>query len=350
MTGADSEPAEHQASSDSTSWQWVDSSDVTRLDVREVQVVSLASTLQAAAVNADHLLVHGDAIFVIDDGARAIRRYDRSGQLVFSVPIGKGAASDLLAPHAMVASDEKLFVMDRNHLNGVTVIDAKGKVAKRIKIQSTSSLSGIASDDSILLVARSGLQSELSEPMGVSLLSRVEASGASYPVRCVADPLYRASIRSHGFYSAFRSVGVASLNGIVYCRQPVSPVVQRFRSAGDSLTPIRVVPPFYRRGRDAAMSLNQRDINAFTSTWTEHLDFFPYGGGFYSVYAHFDTVISARKYRLFGCSIKNRVASSCGMANLADRPLSFLPPDTLATLKVRDGKRPEVVLSVVRTR
>jgi hypothetical protein len=98
------------------------------------------------------------------------------------------------------------------------------------------------------------------------------------------------------------------------------------------------------------MSLNQRDINAFTSTWTEHLDFFPYGGGFYSVYAHFDTVISARKYRLFGCSIKNRVASSCGMANLADRPLSFLPPDTLATLKVRDGKRPEVVLSVVRTR
>ncbi len=349
-SGSVGERKSDQNASDSTSWSWIASDSVRELTLDEVGATTLESSGNLRFVSGDRLAVSQSSIYVVDEGAHAIRRYDRKGRVVYSLTVGSPALPRIISPDALVAVGDTLYVMDRNHANGITVLDGFGKILKWIDVRTTSSLSSFARADSAVIVANSGLSSELAKNEVASLVHRVDSSGAIASIGCRPDPTYSASIRRNGLYSLFRSVGVSVSEGVVYCRQSVTPVVQRFKVNGDELSPLSLVPPFYRRSADVPLSLNQRDINSFSSLWTEHLDFVVYDAGFHSVYAQFDSTRNQRRYRLFRCLKAGIAFSSCGIADMDERPMAFVEPDTLVVLSVNDGASSEVRVKWVHIR
>lgn len=315
----------------------LDSSQVAALVLDSAGAIPLRGAGKDAAVEVTSLQATSHALYVIDEGAQAVRKYDRSGRLVFSVPSGRKSGGPLVSPEALAVRGDSLFVMDMKPSRGITILGTDGKVIGHVNVPSPASLATLAPTATGFAVTSIGLESSVVEGTATFLWT-LGADGSVQPVGCSPDPIYAVSLRKRGFLGLFRNVGVSVNESRLYCRQPVSPVVQVFTLSGDSLPSIKVIPPFYRMGADAPQSMNQLTVNQFTSTWTEHLDFHPFGNGFLSVYAHFDVKRNARVYSLFRCVGDTGPSGyRCGTTEMTRRPLAFIAPDTIVTVELAEA-------------
>lgn len=153
-----------------------------------------------------------------------------------------------------------------------------------------------------------------------------------------------------GYFAAHRGLGVRARNGRVYCRQPISPVIQVYSADGRQSDGIKYAPPFYKAGTDKPLSLFQDDLNAFGASWTEHLDFFPSDSGFVSVYTSFDTLSNGRRFTIFKCRTHETDTPSCVAGDVPLRPFALLGEDTLVTVERTTASDTITLLQLLRVR
>lgn len=327
-TGAATPNVDRQSTVES---KQLDSSSVSALQLDSLTEIELGDVTTQFPVRVSSLHVAGNRIAVIDKGGRAVRMYDRSGRHLFSVATNRAAPNLLLKPEALRIQGDSLFVMDMSHKRGVAVVDMKGQVARVITLPANASMTGLDVGDSIVATASLLLDTEVKLP-GARFVFVSTTSGRAIARICAPDAMYAASLERRGFLALFRNIGVRKYADRLYCMQPVSPVIQIFSVAGDSIGTIDVVPPFYRRGKDAPQSMDQLAINRFTSTWTENVDFFPFENGFLSVYTHFDSTKNRRLFELFRCTGQNAGNYHCAMAQSTLQPLALIGSDTIASV------------------
>ena len=345
-TGAKNGNVVNQSAIDS---KRLDSTAVAALHLDSLSEIELGADSTQFPVKVSSMHVTGNRVAIIDKVGRAVRMYDRSGRHLFSMATNRRAADQLLKPEVLRIHGDSLFVMDMNQKRGVAVVSPTGQVARVISLPPNTSMSGLDIGDSIVAAASMLPDSDFELP-GARLVTVSTTSGHPIARVCEPDPLYATSLKRNGFFSLFRAFGVRKFGNRIYCMQPISPSIQVFDLAGDSVGTIDVVPPFYRRGKDAPQSMNQLSINEFTSTFTENVDFFPFEHGFVSVYTHFDRATSRRFFELFRCVLQNDNQYRCGMTQSALRPFTVIGGDTVATIiyGTRADSPPHLRLSKLR--
>ena len=280
-------------------WEYmlVDSVDAVVFAVDSVGMIPLGSSIDESPVNVSRAVVTPGAVSITDAGTGRILRYGRNGRLEFSIPTGAKMSARLIRPVDLAVSGDSLFVLDMDQNNGITVIDGSGAVVGAHDVPTNASTSSIAFADGRFVVTT--IARDVDVLAGTArYTSIIDADGSFLTQVCKPDPMYAQSLNARGLFGLFRGVSASIHGERIYCHQALTPIVQVFTLQGDSLPAIRVAPPFYRRGTDAPQSMNQLELNEFSSTWTEHLDFYPFDDGFLSVYALFDITENQRRYLL----------------------------------------------------
>lgn len=275
----------------------------------------------------DHVQITPDRIFVSDNASSLMRGYSRAGVPIFSVPTHRTEQLD--NPVQLSAIGDTLLVVDIDQHRGMTVIGPDGRIIRAVPLQVGSSTVGVAPLDGSLAVGTIAENADLATGHG-AFVGVVTKHGELIASGCHPDPLYQESVKRTGLYAMFRFVGVSTRDNNIYCRQPVTPVVQIIGQDGRLVQVIREAPPFYRRGPDRPQSMNQPIVEQFRSTWWEHAQFYPVADGFISVYMTFDIGVGETVYRLFACR-KTSGRSSCGVKVVPGIPVTFIQPDTLVT-------------------
>lgn len=314
-------------------WEYmlVDAVDATVLAVDSVAMIPLGSSIDESPVKVSRVVVTPSAVSITDVGTGRILRYGRNGRLEFSIPTGAKTSARLIRPEDLAVSGDSLFILDMDQNNGITVIDGSGAVVGAYDVPTNASTSSIAFADGRFVVTT--IARDVDVLAGTARFASLsDADGSFLTQVCEPDPMYAQSLNARGLFGLFRGVSASIRGNRIYCHQALSPIVQVFTLQGDSLPSIRVAPPFYRRGTDAPQSMNQLELNEFTSTWTEHLEFYPFDDGFLSVYTLFDIAENQRRYLLFRCHALPSALWQCGTGEVQGRPLAFIAPDTLVTI------------------
>jgi hypothetical protein len=274
--------------------------------------------------------IFGERIFVIDWSAHMVRAFHRSGLPIFSIPID-GRVDGLDNPMSLAVVRDTLYVLELNKERGITAFDLQGRRTRHFLLDIGSAAMDVTPVGDTLVVATSALDPDVAR--GRALLVRtVTREGTTLAAGCTPDPSYRKSVRRRGLLAMFRYVGVTESAGLLYCRQPATPVVQVLHPDGRAAGILRRAPPFYTPPPDVHESMNQVVIDRFRARWTEHTQFYPRPGGFLSVYSTPDSVTGAVRYRLFACD-STAGPVRCHVGESHGEPVAFVAPDTLVVLE-----------------
>lgn len=329
----------------------LDSSEVSKLAVQPVASISLKPVGDYPILSISSLQVVGNDLYFIDSKSTVVHGFGKNGNWRFSTSLKAGRRG----PGALIAlalRSDTIFVADMNPAMGITMLSRAGKIIGNIDLQGRTTILGMVATPDALVLTHTSPDSVIRDGRG-DFLSRVGTSGELQPFGCTPDPLYAESLNRGGFYGKARFTGVAMSEDGIYCRQPVTPIVRRFTFAGDTLPSISLVPPFYMRGEDRALSMNQLELDKFDSHFTEHLQFYRSGNSFLSVYSIFDQGSNVRYYPLFRCTRSGASGEwrSCAIARMPKPPLAFLAPDTVITAQLTESEAdslPMLKLSVLR--
>lgn len=345
-TPADRATLDTAASQALSSYTVLDSASAPIVRLQRVGSIRLG-TDAATAGSVDNAAMTANDLFVIDEAAGLLRGYGRNGRQRFELPIHQ-SGTGLGSPVQLVADGDTLLVIDIAEARGVTVVSPNGTIVRQVPLHVGSATVGVAPiPGGKLAVARIGLNTAIRDGTA-RLVAIVTPQGAELSSGCIPDPIYRKSVKQNGLFAMFRFLGVSEHGARLYCRQPVTPVVQVLAEDGTFVGAIRVAPPFYRRGADQAASMDQLETERFRSTWWEHAQFYPLAHGFVSVYMSYDTTAANTKYRLFACD-SSGAHSACGVAEIHGAPLTFVYPDTLVVSEplARVGTAHELGLYVI---
>jgi hypothetical protein len=306
--------------------------DMVPLRLDRVGQISLGRSAAESPASVERVKIGETMIMVVDEAGRRIRTFGRDGRLVANLAIDSTPKRDHRSPVALAARGDSMFVLDLDQSRGVTAYDGQGHRLFQFPIRLNVSTVDYAVDGQSSVVASMGKDDDiLNRRRG--LLWTVERDGGSRLIGCVPDPLYRTSLQGDQLFQLFRFFGVAIGYGKVYCRQPVSPVVQMLGLDGRSLGVLRRAPPFYMRPPDISQrNANKPTMDAFRAKWTEHAYFFPRSKGFLSSYTTFDLKNGRDRHLLFACDSATG-PTRCGTSELAGRPADFIAPDTLVVVE-----------------
>lgn len=301
-----------------------------KLVLRPVDTIALGhADSSPAEVRATRVINQRE--YVLDFAGHALRVFDRSGQVLYTVPIGGPAQAALATPIDLAVRHDTVFVLDLNKEEGISAYDYDGNWLSRIPLKSVgSSMMDIAVDDSTVLIAATLLDSDIRSG-DASIVRVVNLDGHSAPVGCAPDSKYRESIVRNGLLQIFRAFGVSSYGGLVYCRQVSTPVVQIIGRDGRRVGVENIAPPHYLWPPEAPMTQNVMAVNRYRSKWMAHTHFYPRPSGFLSVYTTYDQQRGSDVYRLFSCD-SARGPVGCDTVSIAGVPQDFIEPDTLAVL------------------
>jgi len=300
------------------------------LVLRRVGRIVLGIAPQQTPAQAGRVVVAGDRVLVADKARRRLLAFDRSGALLAELPFGKGPLAGAKNPVAFAVARDTAFVLDLSAA-GIIALNIPSQTATNLSMRRRSSAIDLARlKNGALAVAEVGLDPEVVD--GKATIIRLLAQDATHELRvCRPHSIYAASIRRGGIISMFREFGVTADEEHVFCRQPVTPVVQFFEANGAPAGAISFAPPFYQPPPgDISATTNVREIGRFTSTWTEHARFFPHGKGFLSVYRRHDLDRGVPIHSLFACDAVS-VPVRCRVGSLTGEPFQ-LTGDTLFVL------------------
>lgn len=297
------------------------------LRMQLIATVRLGNSAANTPVAVDRVKLSPNRIYVLDEAGGAVRAYDRRGTPIFTLSTGRSGARQLDTPAGMALRGDTLLLVDIDPRSGLSVVDSSGVILRQVPLEVGSTTVGVAPAGERTAVATIVSSADVISGRG-RFIHVVNDSGVSVASGCTPDALYAASVRRGGLFAMFRFTGVTASDGRLYCRQPVTPVIQVLDSRGELVNVIRTAPPFYRRGTDVPQSSNQVVVERFRSTWWEHQYFFPLRGGFVSVYSKYDTSAADSRNRLFGCTSLG-TPGDCFVADAPGAPLDLIAPDTL---------------------
>jgi hypothetical protein len=286
-------------------------------------------------------------IAVLDE--QSIRRYGSDGVLQWRVQLRRATTPSLTTPQSIRWRGDSLVAIDMNQRLGLSVVSPDGTLSPLGPVNTAASLASLEVVSSGFVVTSIALDDDIRR--GDARFAFVlDSTGTTRHALCDFHPTYSESIGSGGYFGYHRGLGARVQDSLVYCFQALTPVVQVHDLRGARRAPLRVAPPFYRRGADAPASPNQADLNRFAATWMEHGAFFPHDSGFVSVYTTFDAEANERIFLLFSCRLREAVAEDCRTGRLRDRPYQLLPPDTLVTIDYAGDEASPVRLRYLRLR
>jgi hypothetical protein len=321
---------------------------VDSMKLSEVAFVSLGTDTNSSPRSIHSLAVSRNGIALADGVRHQIRNFDRSGRSKGTLQYD-GVDGSLKTPVSISVMADTAYVLDLDENRGVTVTTEAGRISRRIPLETGSSGFSIAATENGLI--GTGVGSDAGIRAGtVRFAYRLDHNGRKLSTMCTPDPVYAASIARNGMFQLFRAAGVSTRDGRVFCRQPVSPLVQVFDTRGNRLPYPMVAPPFYLRQNDAPQSMNQRALERFAATWTEHRAFHPTADGYLSVYSRFDPKAQRVRFQLFRCRAAKSVEMRCGVAESEREPLAFVEPDTIVTaaFPATGDRRAQLHFSVIR--
>lgn len=283
--------------------------------------------------------------FVLLDGiSRSVRWYERSGRERREVSWQD--IPEISRPIALTVDGDKVFVVDVDPRRGAARLDSLGHTDLRVAPRLATSISDVVPRPSEFVFA--AILEKTSVAAGrAHVLAWTRANGDTIRTACAPEAVYRNSAKRDGMYALFVAAGVRVFNGLVFCRQPASPVVQVYDTLGALRTVLRVAPPFYRRPADVHASMNPQRVDQFRSTFTEHLGFWPHDQGFISVYSQFDLTRGTTVYRLFSCD-SYESPTVCGTAETDYQPVDFIAPDTLVAIDPTESGQNARAVSLLR--
>lgn len=287
--------------------------------------IYLGNAVSNSASEIEDAVLTSNRVYVIDGAAHQIRGYDRDGASVFNVPYGPKEA--IRAPVGIDVVHGTVGLLELSRTEGIIELNANGISQGGTVFRLESSAIDVSSIGNQFAVATIQTEEGLAKGSG-SIVSIVSSMGATVAEGCAPNPLYQASVRKHGLLQLFRKMGVTTRNGVIYCRQPVSPVVQMLSSTGVLLGAVNLAPPFYRAPGDMPLSMSQRQLERFRGTWTEHVQFYPTATGFVSIYLSYDTKVGRNEYDVFACDSASG-ALQCQGGRAPGRPVFLLGSDTL---------------------
>ena len=346
-TGCESRSA--PASAEASAWQEerLPPERVDRLLLDSIGVVPLGRSAEDAPAKVVDVAISAVGIAVADE--RTIMRYGTDGVLQWRLQLTRATTPSLSSPQSIRWWGDRLVAIDMNQRLGLSVISPDGTLSALGPVQSAASLSSLEVDSSGFVVTSIGLDGDIKSG-GARFAFVLDSAGATRHALCDFHPAYSESIGRGGYFGYHRGLGARVHDSLVYCFQALTPVVQVHDLRGDRRAPLRVAPPFYRRGADAPASPNQATLNRFAATWTEHAAFFPHDSGFVSVYTTFDTEANERIFLLFSCRLREEAVEGCRTGRLRDRPYQLLPPDTLVTIDYSGDDTSPVRLRYLRLR
>jgi hypothetical protein len=297
---------------------------------------SLQSAGSGLPLKVSRIAVQGNRVYVLDTRQRALFTFSRRGERLRRWPDSTAAGPG--HPIAIASVAESLFVLELSRPHGIHVLNLQGEWLSERPRRTGTSTTDLASSLTALAVGLLAPDSQLTQGTG-RFIGLVGSAGDVIARGCQAHPAYAASLKRRGMLQLFRSIGVTADAGAIYCRQPVTPVVQVLDSTGRIVRVVRWTLPDYRAPSDAAESMNPRSIERFRSTWLEHMVFHPRPSGFLSVYATFDPVQGRDRYIVLACD-STAATLNCGRAESSYNPLAFLPPDTLVLSLPADSAHP----------
>lgn len=290
-----------------------------------IKSIRLGDRPSNTAVEIEDAVVTSDRVYVIDGATHHVLGYSRSGSPILSIPYGSGAA--IKSPIDIDASPEMIGLLELSRTDGIIGLTSNGAVPHRIPLNLESSAIDMVSIGNQFAVATIQRERDLAAGTG-SIVSIVNSEGKVVARGCTPNPLYASSVKQHGMLQFFRQMGVTTGQKVIYCRQPVSPVVQMISSTGTSLGVVTRAPPFYRAPVDVPQSTNQRQVERFRATWTEHVQFYPTVAGFVSIYLTYDTTAGRNEYDVFVCDSASGPIQ-CRAGRAPGKPIDLLGSDTL---------------------
>lgn len=296
-------------------------------ELRLITTVPLGGRPEDTPASVSRGRISKNRIYISDQAGRRIRVYDRLGRSLFTLPTRRSGPGEIHNPVGLALREDTLVLVDIDPKRGLTAIDSAGRVAYQRPLRVGSSTVGVTSLGNDIAVATILLDADIVQGKG-GFIHVVDDKGTSKAVGCAPDPLYRESLRAGGLYELFRFTGVSTDGDLLYCRQPITPVVQVLSPRGDVDHVIRIAPPFYRRGPDVPQSGNQMVLDRFRGTWWEHAHFFPLSPGFVAFYATYDTLTQQTRHRIFGCRGAGNT-QDCYVADVPGSPIDVIAPDTL---------------------
>ncbi len=346
-TGCESRSA--PASAEASTWQEepLRPERVDRLLLDSIGVVPLGRSAEDAPAKVVDVAISAAGIAVL--GEHSITRYASDGVLQWRLQLKRATTPSLTMPQSIRWWGDGLVAMDMNQRLGLSVVSPDGTLSSIGPVHSAASLASLEVVSNGFVVTSIGLDDDVKSD-GARFAFLLDSTGATRHALCDFHPAYSESIGRGGYFGYHRGLGARVHDSLVYCFQALTPVVQIHNLRGDRRAPLRVAPPFYRRGADAPASPIQENLNRFAATWTEHAAFFPHDSGFVSVYTTFDAEANERIFLLFSCRLREEVAEGCRTGRLRDRPYLLLPPDTLVTIDYSGDDTSPVRLRYLRFR
>jgi len=302
-------------------------SEVVPLKTEMLRSIPLGTNARETPIGVSRVWMTGDRIAVLDEAGRTIRGYNRGGTALFSSAFGRGTGVDVREPVALAMRSDTTFILD---LDGrIAALSADGRQTNVMRTGLPSSTVDYVPDGDGFLIATIAKDSAIASG-SAAIVWRVTRDARREVVGCHPDDLYRTSIGHKGMFQAFRFFGVSASKDLVYCRQPLTPLVQIVDTRTKATQYLRRAPPFYRRPSDIPETMNQARVNDLRAQWTEHARFIPLPSGFVSFYTTFDGKDGRDRYLMFMCDSTSG-ATRCGTAEVPQPPLAFLAPDTLVT-------------------
>lgn len=325
-------------------YELMSASEVVPLRTEMLGSIHLGASHGETPIGLSRVSVSDSRITVLDEAGRTIRGYTRSGRLLFTTGFGRQSGLDLREPVAVAVQSDTTLVLDLD--GNIAVLNALGHQTKLTRTRLPSSTVDYVINADTFIIATITKDSAIASG-SAAILWRVLPDGGHEILGCHPDKLYSASITQKGMFQAFRFFGVSAVEQFVYCRQPLTPLVQIVDTRTKSTRYLRRAPPFYKRPADIPETTNQARVDDLRSRWTEHARFIPLPSGFVSFYTTFDKKNGRDRYLIFMCDSASRRAQ-CGTANLEDQPLDFLPPDTLLVANSKTSPPALKALSVYR--
>lgn len=322
-----SEGASPVATAELSRFEQLSDRDAPQRQLRLIATVDLGTGTENTPASVSRAKISYNRIYVSDEAGRTIKGYDRRGRLVFTLATRRTGLREIHTPVGLALRGDTLLMVDIDQKRGLTAVDSTGHIAYQRPLAVGSSTVGVTPFGRDMAVATILENADITEGRG-GFIHVVDDTGGSKAAGCLPDPLYRESVRAGGLYAMFRFTGVATSGNLLYCRQPITPVVQVLTSSGDRAHVIRLAPPFYRRGSDVPQSMNQVVLDRFRGTWWEHAHFFPVSSGFVSVYASYDTSTGQTRHRIFGCGAVD-AARDCYVSDVPGSPVDVIASDTL---------------------
>ena len=305
--------------------------DTVRVGVRNVGTMDLrlVDSIRFGVTHAERPSEMTDAVrdestwYVLDYHDRTIHAYDLAGR---ALPLswetlGRGKLS---SPQRLALVGDTLMVADAGAAGVVLTFLRTGKFLSSRKVRGggvETDLAMLGGQVHVAILAAEGNE-------GLGLVREMDEAPEERETRCVMDRRYVESRRAHGMLamSTFTTLGRGD-DGQLACVQPISLVVQLIAAPGHPRRTYAVVPPFYRGPIDRPKSLNAKQLAAYRAEWTAHRRAFGFRGGFLSFY-EIPQAVGRYRYALFACSGAAK-APHCSSMETDERPLGFVPPDTL---------------------